>query len=169
MTRRLLVVALAVALVAIPARGMAVQPSVRTDIAALTGAESGLSGQVVTIEGEVVSEMLAGGNGHVWVNILADGVAIGVWAPRELTDDITVFGDWGHTGDRVVVTGVFSEGCDVHGGDLDLHASDIELVERGTKRSHPVSYWKLGAGLAGITVAALGVRRMRRLEEGDGA
>ncbi len=167
MTRTLLVLTLTAALVALPARGVAVQLSVGTDIAELTGAESGLDGQVVTVEGEVVSEMLAGGDGHVWINILADGVAIGVWAPEELTGDITVFGDWGHTGDRVVVTGVFSEACDTHGGDLDLHASDIALVERGMERSHPVVYWKLGAGLVGVTVAALGLRRMRRLEEGD--
>lgn len=164
---RLIVTVLVVALFALPARGIAAEVSSRTSAAALASAASGLDGESVTLEGEVISEVLDGGEGHVWVNVLSEGVAIGVWAPEALAAELEVFGDWGHTGDRVMVTGVFSEACDTHGGDLDVHATSITLLERGTERQHPISFWKLGVGLAGVSLALLGHRRMRRLEEDD--
>ncbi|MDO8847434.1 MAG: hypothetical protein Q7W51_03465 [Coriobacteriia bacterium] len=164
---RLVVLLMVVALVALPARGIAVEVVSRTSAAELVSAESGLDGSTVTFEGEVVSEVLAGGRGHVWVNVLSDGVAIGVWAPAELADDLEVFGDWGHNGDRVVVTGTFNQACDVHGGDLDVHATSVELLERGSERHHPAAFWKLGVGAGGIVLGLLGHRRMRRREEDD--
>lgn len=167
MRGKLTVMLLVVAMIALPARGIAAEVSTRTSAAALASAASGLDGESVTLEGEVVSEALNGGEGHVWVNVLSDGVAIGVWAPEAFAADLEVFGDWGHTGDRVKVTGVLNEACDAHGGDLDVHATSITLLERGTERQHPVSFWKLGVGLAGISLALLGHRRMRRLEEDD--
>jgi len=167
MRAKVIVVVLTMALFAMPARGIAAEVSAQTSAAALTSAASGLDGASVTLEGEVVSEVLDGGEGHVWVNVLSEGVAIGVWAPEGSVADLEVFGDWGHTGDRVRVTGVFSEACDTHGGDLDVHATSITLLERGVPRQHPVSFWKLGVGLAGVSLALLGHRRMRRLEEDE--
>jgi len=158
---------LVLALVAMPARGLAAQPRAATDGTELASAQSGLDGSLVHLEGEVVSEMLAGGEGHVWINILSGGTAIGVWTPIELTGDLEVFGGWAHTGDIVAVEGVFSEGCDVHGGDMDVHASAITLLERGARREHPVAYWKLGVGMAGAFFALVTARRVRRLREGD--
>jgi hypothetical protein len=160
---------LAIALVAMPASGLAMATVTRTTGAELASAESGLEGATVELEGEVISERLAGGKDHVWVNVLSDGVAIGVWAPEAITRDLAVFGDWGHTGDTVLVTGVFREGCDEHGGDLDVHADELTLLERGIEREHPVSLWKFGIGIGGLAVAYTAVRRMRRAEEGDAA
>jgi hypothetical protein len=157
------------ALAAMPARGLAIEPGARTDGAELAGSESGLDGQTVRLEGEVVSETLAGGKGHVWVNVLSGGVAIGVWAPEALVDELEVLGDWGHTGDTVSVTGVFNQACDTHGGDLDVHATSVALLTRGTEREHPVAYWKLAVGIGGLAVAMAGLRRMRRLDEADAA
>lgn len=167
MRTRLVVLLTIVVLTALPARGFAAEVGFRTSAPELTSASSGLDGSSVTIEGEVVSEVLAGGRGHVWVNVLSDGVAIGVWAPAGMVEDLEVFGEWSHTGDRVVVTGIFNEACDDHGGDLDVHATAIGLLERGGERHHPASYWKLGVGVGGIVLALLGHRRMRRLEEDD--
>lgn len=125
-----------------------------------------LDGAMVRFTGEVISEPLAGGEDHVWVNVLSDGTAIGVWMPRGLASDIEVFGRYSHTGDVVRVTGVLNETCEAHGGDLDVHAQEIEIIKRGERREHPVGWWKLGAGLAGLLAAYAGWRRMRRLEEG---
>lgn len=161
-------VLLVTALVALPARGIALESPSRTSGAELASAASGLDGMPITLEGEVISEVLAGGPGHVWVNVVSEGVAIGIWAPAELAEDLEVFGTWSHTGDRVRVTGAFHEACDDHGGDLDVHADSIVLLERGTERDHPVSFWKLGVGIGGVALGLLGHRRMRRLEEGDG-
>lgn len=167
MRRTFVIGILAFALAAMPARGLAIEPGARTDAAELTGAESGLDGQTVQLEGEVVSETLAGGKGHVWVNVLSGGTAIGIWAPEELTGGLEVLGDWGHTGDMVSVTGVFHEACDTHGGDMDVHATSVTLLTRGTEREHPVSYWKLGVGIGGLAVAFAGLRRMRRLDDAE--
>ena len=165
MRRIAIIVLLTVTLAAVPARGLAIQPAVETDGAELASARSGLDGQAVTFVGEVVSETLAGGAGHVWVNVLSEGVAIGVWMPETLAERLEVFGRFSHTGDIVRVTGVLNEGCDQHGGDLDVHAIALEVLRSGERRERPVEWWKLGAGLGGLALAYLGWRRLRRIEE----
>lgn len=131
----------------------------------LVTAGSGLDGVEVTFEGEVVSEALAGGQGHVWLNVLSDGVAIGVWMPEEMAEVVGVFGTWSHDGDIVRVTGVLNEACDAHGGDLDIHAATVDVVAPGAPREHPVQYWKLVAGLAALAAAYAIVRQAWRREE----
>lgn len=140
---------------------------VETDGPEIISMTSGLDGATIAFDGEVVSEALAGGDGHVWVNVLSGGTAIGVWMPTEMTGELEVRGDWGHTGDMVRVVGTLNEGCDQHGGDLDVHAASVELVKRGIERDNPYDLWKLGVGAAGLVLAGIGYRRMRRSEEGD--
>lgn len=165
MRRAIPVVLLTTLLVAMPAGALAIESGTVTSGAELASADSGLDGQTVTLEGEVVSELLRGGDGHVWVNVLSEGVAIGVWAPTNLTEDLTVFGNWGHDGDRISVTGVFNEACDVHGGDLDVHAASITLVAAGEPRENPVALWKLGVALGGIALALVLYWRSQRVQE----
>lgn len=155
--------------VSFPVRGYAIEPVTETTGAELASMTSGLDGQLVRFEGEVISETLDGGQGHVWVNVLSEGVAIGVWMPAEMAGELEVFGRYSHTGDTVVVTGTLSEGCDLHGGDLDVHAERLELLTRGESRERPGDLWKLGVGLAGLTVAYAGWRRMRRMADGGQA
>jgi tRNA(Ile2) C34 agmatinyltransferase TiaS len=164
--RRAAVLLCALALTAIPAVAFALSAPADTTGAELASARSGLDGEVVRFEGEVVSESLRGGAGHVWVNVLSEGTAIGVWTTEALAADLEVFGRFSHTGDVVRVTGTFNEGCDQHGGDLDVHATALELVRRGEARARPAQPWKLAVGLIGLAVAAVGWRRMRRSEEG---
>jgi hypothetical protein len=101
--------------------------------------------------------------------VLSGDTAIGVWMSADLAENVEVFGSWSHTGDTVSVTGVFSEACDVHGGDLDIHATELTVVERGSERHHPVSFWKLGLAFGGLAIAFVSLRRSRRIEDGDGA
>lgn len=165
--RRILATIVLACLLALPARGLALEPATATSGTELVSVPGVPDGERVTLEGEVISELLTGGEGHVWVNILSDGTGIGIWAPRELAGEIEIFGDWKHTGDAVRVTGVFNLACDVHGGDLDVHATEIELTGRGFERKHPVEYWKLGVAAAGAAAGLLGFRRMRRREEAE--
>ncbi len=136
----------------------------------LISMRTGLDGEAVVLEGEVIGDRLRGGDGHVWLNVLSGGTAIGVWAPRETAEAVGTFGTWSHTGDTVRVVGTFNEACDEHGGDLDVHATEIAVLASGGPRTdEPVgvgSLWKLAAGLGGLAVANLGWRRMRRAEEG---
>lgn len=165
MTRHLVTACLAFVLAAVPARGVALEAPVETSGPALTSMSEVADGTVVAFEGELISEVLAGGDGHVWINVLSKGTGIGVWMPRELASDLEVFGDWSHTGDIVRVTGVLNEACDRHGGDLDVHASSLELVARGTRHERPWAWWKALGGLGGAIVAYVGYRTMRRQED----
>ena len=163
--RAFLSIVTAIALVcALPVRALAAVPLELTG-ADLVVADSGLDGAEVIFEGEVVSEALAGGSGHSWLNVLSGGVAVGVWAPDAMTDEVEAFGTWAHDGDAVRVTGTLNEGCDMHGGDLDVHASRIEVISPGAPREHPVEYWKLLPGIAGLIAAYAIVRRAWRREE----
>jgi len=166
MSRSLATVLLVLAVIVSPALAMAAEPVYDTTGPEIASSGSGLDGAIVRFEGEVVSEPLFGGQGHVWVNVLSEGTAIGVWMPDEMTAEIEVFGRYSHTGDIVRVTGRLSEACDEHGGDLDVHAESLELIERGERREHAVEWWKLGVGLVGLVVAYAGWRRMRRKDEG---
>jgi len=165
--RRLLVLCVCVMLAcslpgqAVARAGMAVDVT-GADLVSMT---SGLDGQTVTFEGEVVSEALAGGRGHVWLNVLSDGVAIGVWMPESMAGQVGEFGRWSHNGDIVRVTGVLNEACGTHGGDLDVHAEELTVRTPGASRSHSVEYWKLAPGIVGLLLAYAIVRRAWRREE----
>lgn len=78
--------------VSLPVRGFAIEPVTETTGAELASMTSGLDGQLVRFEGEVISETLDGGQGHVWVNVLSEGVAIGVWMPADMAGELEVFG-----------------------------------------------------------------------------
>lgn len=150
---------------ALPSYARAAVASVGLTGADLVTAGSGLDGSSVTFEGEVVSEAMAGGSGHVWLNVLSGGVAVGVWMPVAMADDIESFGTYAQDGDTVRVTGILNEACDVHGGDLDVHASEVVIISPGMPREHPVQYWKFLAGVAGLVGAYAIVRRAWRREE----
>jgi hypothetical protein len=134
-------------------------------ISELVSMQSGLDGERVRFSGEVVSEQLRGGDGHVWLNVLSDGIAVGVWLPKAEADKVTAFGDWEQDGDVVEITGVLYEACDQHGGDLDIHGESLTVVSAGALREHPVGWWKIVPGLVGLVIAYIVIWRMRRREE----
>jgi hypothetical protein len=161
MRRSIAAALLSVALAVTPVPAMAVAP-LPSDGRTLTSMRDIADGATVSFAGEVVSEALHGGQDSVWVNVLSSGTAVGVWMPESLAADIERFGDWHHTGDQVRVVGVLNHACDMHGGDLDVHASEVDVVARGTERARPVKPWKAAAGLGGLAVTLAGAARYRR-------
>lgn len=119
----------------------------------------GSDGAIVTIEGEAIGEALRADSTHVWVNVLGEGAALGVYLTREAAAVIRAYGDYAHTGDTVRVTGRLNAACDVHGGDADVHAATLEVLRPGFVRPHPVNWWKAIAGLGTLGLAALQLRR----------
>lgn len=102
------------------------------------------NGRVVSYRGEVVGDVMVRRD-YAWVNI-HDGVnAMGVWMPAEKAEIIEIKGDYKHRGDTVEVTGVFNRACAQHGGDMDIHASEILLMKRGHPLDHPISGFKIAA------------------------
>ena len=49
---------------------------------------------------------------------------------------IRFFGDFKQEGDVVKIVGTFNAACPQHGGDMDIHASTLEIVRVG----HPVHH-----------------------------
>lgn len=129
-----------------------------------------LDGQQVIFEGEAIGEALRADRDSVWVNVLGDGTAIGVWMPREMARPIEHWGGYRQTGDTLRVTGVVNLACDSHGGDLDVHATALEVVERGVARSDTVRVRDALIGAAGFAAAAAAflVARRRSLRASEG-
>ena len=120
------------------------------------------NGQLVVFTGEAIGEPLRAPGGKVWVNVLG-GSAIGVVADRSMADEVGTWGDYHNAGDTVHVTGTFNVACDEHGGDMDVHATALKVIDAGFPRAHPVDLRKGLIGLAGLVVAVLAVLRGRRI------
>ncbi|MBN2821570.1 MAG: hypothetical protein JXR33_00050 [Coriobacteriia bacterium] len=155
------IVAFTVALV--PATAFGAQVPTDVTAAELTSLTQDLDGAMVRLSGEVVSEALHSDGEGVWLNVLSDGTAIGVYMPAEMAEAVTTFGDYRHNGDVIEVVGVYNEACDEHGGDLDVHATELRVIEPGSPREQSVDTWKGIVGVLGLIVAFVLSRRFRRM------
>lgn len=96
----------------------------------------------VTFEGEAIGDVMIR-RSHAWVNVNDSERAIGIWLTAAQAESIKHAGNYNQIGDRVRVTGIFHRACPEHGGDLDIHAEKLEIIEPGFKLSHPVPRHKL--------------------------
>ncbi|MDZ4169272.1 MAG: hypothetical protein U1E26_06415 [Coriobacteriia bacterium] len=162
----------ALAITCIPAQAMAikgVEPVAMTP-GALTPAEAvelGLAqdGVRVVVQGEAIGEALSAPRGKRWLNLLGGGVAIGVVVEAEDAAAIERFGEYRQRGATVLVGGTLNSACDEHGGDLDIHASKIEILDQGESVPHALHPLK-GALAAAVGIVALVLlaqyRRLKR-------
>lgn len=157
---RMLVMLCATATIALAPSSAGTEPLSAAHVVAL-GKNS--DGSVVEFEGEAVGEALRAGDGRVWVNVSSGGAAVGVVASEQDAGAIDTFGRYGWVGSTVYVRGVLNVACDEHGGDLDVHATDLTVVQRGHRRMHAVPWWQLGVAGALLVAAALAVVARRRL------
>jgi hypothetical protein len=81
--------------------------------------------------------------------------AIGIWAAKTLIEDIHYAGDYHKKGDMVEVSGTFHRSCPEHGGDLDIHASEIRKITSGTPVIQPISRKKVYVGTASLILVLL--------------
>jgi hypothetical protein len=98
--------------------------------------------KTVNYKGEAIGEVMVRGD-HAWVHVNDGIIAIGIWAPKAMTDDIRHVGDYHQKGDIVDVSGTFHRACPEHGGDLDIHASEIKTITSGSLVNHPVGRKKV--------------------------
>lgn len=122
-------------------------------------------GKVVTVSGECIGDRMERG-AYAWVNILDQGVAVGVWGEKELMRQITALGDYGEVGDWVQVKGEFRLSCPEHGGDTDIHALELQVLKPGYKVEHPLQLERVVLALillaAATTLGIIVFRRTRR-------
>ena len=129
-------------------------------------------GRTVTFTGEAVGEAMVRGD-EVWLHLNDDAYAegsiasgaspqgynsgIAVVVDAEDAGVVRVFGDYRHQGDVVQVSGIFNAACPEHGGDMDVHATEISVVREGMALDHTPgtsSFVPLGIAFAAAASAA---------------
>jgi hypothetical protein len=108
--------------------------------------------QTVIIEAEVILEVLERGD-MAWLNVNDGTNAIGVYLPLSMTEQLSSFGDHQNKGDFVRIEAVFYRNCNEHGGEMDLHATRLSIIEAGYKIERPISTWKFSFALVGFTLS----------------
>lgn len=136
---------------------MADDAAFRCTIDELIDGNSVPDGTLVTFYGEAIGEPLDAGNGYKWVNLEGSSQLLGVYMTDEQCDEIANWGDYGTAGTTVEVTGTFNLTCEEHRGDLDVHASQVEVTATGGETSRAVSPYKfyVGGALIAIGVALM--------------
>lgn len=150
-----------------PSQVLASPAPTDTDTTELSMAITALDGDAVRFSGEAIGEALKAQTGYRWVNVLDKGVAIGVVVPEVLTDGIEGYGEWAATGSTVEVVGVYNVACERHGGDLDVHATELSVVRGPLPREHPVNPAKALVAVVMLAVSAVLGVRFRALRRRD--
>lgn len=116
-------------------------------------------GKVVTLQGEAVGDLMVRGQ-HAWITVNDDRYSnrsieeggelvgmsnsgIGVWVNAEDGRRVEIYGGYKYKGSVVRVTGVFHRACEQHGGDTDIHADTVVVLQKGYPFSHPFKWMEL--------------------------
>jgi len=111
-------------------------------------------GKTVDYRGEVIGEVMVRGD-YAWLHVNDGIIAIGIWAPKTMIEDIRYAGDYHKKGDIVEVSGTFHRSCSEHGGDLDIHASEIKTITPGSLVIWPISRKKVYIGISSLVLVLL--------------
>lgn len=120
-------------------------------------------GKAVCYEGEAIGEALPRGD-WAWVNVSDGENTIGCYVTRDMAAQIQRYGRYGVRGDTVRLTGTFHRACPEHGGDLDLHVTELRVLQAGHAVAMPVSRalaWASGI-LGPLAVALIAVAIFRK-------
>ncbi|WML37899.1 hypothetical protein [Clostridium sp. OS1-26] len=96
------------------------------------------NGKVVTIKAESIGEPLIRGN-FSWINVNDGTNAIGIYMKNEDVQKIYKYGNYKEKGDIIEVTGIYKRNCEQHGGDVDIHADSVKILERGYIKEQPIN------------------------------
>ena len=111
-------------------------------------------GKTISYKGEVIGEVMIRQD-YAWLQINDGIIAIGIWAPKTMIQDIGYAGDYHKKGDTVEVSGTFHRSCSEHGGDLDIHASEIKKITSGSSIIQPISRKKAYIGTYSLILVLL--------------
>ncbi|MFH0877032.1 MAG: DNA-binding protein [Candidatus Omnitrophota bacterium] len=124
-------------------------------------------GHPVEYIGEAIGEILKRDD-YAWVSLHDGENAVSIWLPTPLAERIEFLGNYKTSGDNVYVKGIFHRSCAEHGGAMDIHAMETEILRRGMNRSEILVkkkivavLWLLGV-LACLLIAHIIQTRRRR-------
>lgn len=86
--------------------------------------------QNVVYRGEIIGEMMCRKDG-CWLNLNDGNFSLGIWVPKELNFSPHYLGGYKTRGDNIEVEGIFHSACVEHLGEMDIHASKINLIKEG--------------------------------------
>jgi len=92
----------------------------------------------ISLKGEAIGECMNRGK-YSWVNISDGSTAMGIWIDSTLAKNIKNYGQYGYKGDIVQINGTFNRACSEHGGDMDIHASSVKIIETGGSITMPIN------------------------------
>lgn len=116
-------------------------------------------GRRVIIEGEAIGDLMRRG-GYSWITVNDDAysekcieeggdfagysnIGIGVWVESGQAEAIRHLESYKTKGDRVRVNGVFHRVCAEQGGDTDIHAESLLVLQEGHEIEHPLNHLRL--------------------------
>jgi hypothetical protein len=102
-----------------------------TTIVGLTNAGQQLDGQEVSIQGEVVGDILFADGDHKWLMLQDGGATISVLVDEREISKVTHLGRYDQVGTRLEVTGEFQVDCADHDGLTDVHAVKVTVIDEG--------------------------------------
>lgn len=88
------------------------------------------NGETVVFEGEIIGDIMLRGS-YAWINVNDGNNALGVWVKNEMLRGIRYGGSYSQRGDKIEVIGLFNRSCIEHGGDIDIHASSVKVIQPG--------------------------------------
>ncbi|MBU0573385.1 MAG: OB-fold nucleic acid binding domain-containing protein [Candidatus Margulisiibacteriota bacterium] len=98
--------------------------------------------QQVIIEAEIIGNVMKRGK-ITWLNVNDGSSAIGVVIASKDMPAIRYAGNYKHAGDRVRISGIFKRADEKYGGDLDIRAQQITVIEEGHKIERRVNHRKM--------------------------
>ena len=141
-----------------------------------------LDGKEVILIGEAVGDVMDRGD-YSWITVNDDyysrealhetgtlvgqNSGIGVWLPTEEAEKISRLGRYGSMGDLVEVRGIFYADDADHGGDFDIQASSLTVLEPGRDIDTSPDSWKYFVMAAALMFLLLSItpRLKRRARE----
>jgi hypothetical protein len=109
-------------------------------------------GQEVTIQGEVVGDIMERKNG-IWVNVDDGSESIGIWVTKDIMVKTPYIGNYKTKGNIYKIEGVFHNTCALHGGETDIHATELKSIREGYLLKHPISGQKFNVAFIFFTLA----------------
>lgn len=161
----LVLLAVSLALPAVPACAVEPGEPLKMSVPNIITIDRELDGATVQFMGEAIGEDLRADSEHRWINILEQGVAIGVLVTNAQAEQITTYGDHGNLGAIVEVIGPVHIAWDERGGEFGVAATEFRIVAPGKTIERPVAPWKAIVAVIALLLALAEILLFRHIRE----
>ena len=103
-------------------------------------------GKKIVFKGEAIGDVMIRGE-FAWINVRDETGVIGVYCAKDLVSEIEHTGGYKYKGDIISVRGTFHRFCSQHGGDTDIHAERISVIQKGEEIPHALEPEKVKASI----------------------